>query len=59
MAKEKFVVMFQNLEINELEQELDRRKSMLLNLTMIENMEELVEEIEALEFLIRDAEIRG
>ena len=59
MAKEKFVVMFQNLDINELEFELDKRKTQLCNLSHIENMSELIEEIEALEFLIRDAEARG
>lgn len=59
MAKEKFVVMFQNLDINELEKELETRKVQLCNVSNIENMEELVEEIEALEFLIRNAELRG
>lgn len=59
MAKEKFVVMFQNLDINELEKELESRRVQLCNLTNIENMEELLEEIEALEFLIQDSEING
>lgn len=59
MAKEKFVIMFQNLDINELEFELEKRKTQLCNLSNIENMSELIEEIEALEFLIRDAEARG
>ena len=39
MAKEKFVVMFQNLDINELEKELETRKVQLCNVSNIENME--------------------
>lgn len=59
MAKEKFVVMFQNLDIDKLKEELSKREIMMCNCTAIENLDEVVEEIEALKFLIKDFEVRG
>lgn len=56
---ENIIAKFSNYDINELEEALQERKIKLCNVSTIENMNELVEEIEALEFLIQKAEIDG
>lgn len=53
------IAKFSDYDINELEEALQERKIKLCNVSAIENMDELVEEIEALEFLIQKAEIDG
>lgn len=53
------IAKFSDYDINELEEALQERKIKLCNVSTIENMDELVEEIEALEFLIQKAEIDG
>lgn len=53
------IAKFSDYDINELEEALQERKIKLCNVSTIENMNELVEEIEALEFLIQKAEIDG
>ena len=59
MLNKDFLVKFQDLDINELESELENRRSKLFNLIEVENLEEVMEEIEVLEFLINKAEING
>lgn len=59
MAKEKFVLQFANMDINELEEALEERKAKLCRAVNIDDIDEVVEEIEAIEFLIRDFEING
>lgn len=59
MLNKDFLVKFQDLDINELESELENRRSKLFNLIEVENLEEVMEEIEVLEFLINKAEIDG
>lgn len=56
---ENIITKFSDYDINELEEALQERKIKLCNVSTIENMNELVEEIEALEFLIQKAEIDG
>lgn len=56
---ESIIAKFSDYDINELEEALQERKIKLCNVSTIENMNELVEEIEALEFLIQKAEIDG
>jgi hypothetical protein len=56
---ENIIAKFSDYDINELEEALQERKIKLCNVSTIENMNELVEEIEALEFLIQKAEIDG
>ena len=56
---ENIIAKFSDYDINELEEALQERKIKLCNVSTIDNMNELVEEIEALEFLIQKAEIDG
>ena len=56
---ENIIAKFSDYDINELEEALQERKIKLCNVSTIENMNELVEEIEVLEFLIQKAEIDG
>ena len=59
MAKEKFILQFADKDINELEIALEERKLSLCNAVNIENIDDLIDEIEAIEFLIRDYELNG
>lgn len=59
MLNKDYLVKFQDLDINELESELENRRSKLFNLIEVENLEEVIEEIEVLEFLINKTEIDG
>ena len=47
------------MDINELEEALEERKAKLCRAVNIDDIDEVVEEIEAIEFLIRDFEING
>lgn len=59
MAKQVLILRFMGLDKATLEQELENRKIQLCNATTIPDIEELVEEMEALEFLLQDTELDG
>ncbi len=52
----KFITTFKDLSLKELQDELIKRKLQLCDLTKVENLEVLTEEIEALEFLLKNFE---
>lgn len=59
MIKNDYILKFQDLDINELEKELENRQNLLFNLVEVERMDEVLEEIEVLKFLINEAENIG
>lgn len=59
MNGNKYIAFFSDYDINELENELANRKMSLCQATVIEEMDELMEAIEALEFLIQNCELDG
>lgn len=54
MAKFRLIEQFETLSIDELKEELKKRKEELCKAVIIQEMDEILEEVEALEFLIRD-----
>lgn len=59
MIRNDYILKFQDLDINELEKELENRQNLLFNLIEVERMDEVLEEIEVLKFLINEAENIG
>ena len=59
MIRNDYILKFQDLDIDELEKELENRQNLLFNLVEIERMDEVLEEIEVLKFLINEAENIG
>lgn len=59
MIRNDYILKFQDLDINELEKELENRQNLLFNLVEVERMDEVLEEIEVLKFLINEAENIG
>jgi hypothetical protein len=59
MAKEKYLAKFANMDVAEMKELLHAKKLEICNVSVISNLEEIVEDIEALEFLIQNAECNG